>query len=106
MIFHNKDAKQQTVKTKRGDLWSSDFNSPDSDKILSLDAWLVKTKSDGLKVKNNNVVFNGKSIKLQINCLSENKCFNDFTIRLSNNIKKGTYQVIYRTETEDMAPTR
>ena len=52
-IYHNKDAKQQTIKTHRGDLWSTHFNRPGCCEVGGINGgWLVKTSHDGVKVRN------------------------------------------------------
>jgi hypothetical protein len=84
LVVHNKDAKQETVKThgQAGDRWYSDFNSPDFDSILFTETWLVKTKNEGVKIKNNDIALNGKSTKLKQKCFSKNPCNCEFVIEL------------------------
>jgi hypothetical protein len=62
--------------------------------------WLVKTTHDGVKVKNNDIVLNGKATRLKINCPSGDSCSN-FAFHLPNSIKKGTYQIVYRADIGD-----
>jgi hypothetical protein len=61
---------------------------------------LVKTSKEGVKINNNDLVLNGKSLKLPIECPSNGPC-NDFAFHLSNDIKKGTYQVVLRADIGD-----
>jgi hypothetical protein len=99
-IHHNMNSKQQTIKTHRGDLWTSNFNLQSAADQFGGNGWLVKTSNDGVKVKNSHIVLNGKSTKLPINCLDG--CTN-FAFHLPNNIKKGTYQIVYEVtfDTDD-----
>ena len=92
-IYHDKDAKQQTVKTSKGDRWITHFNKPDSHEF-GVSGWLVKTTHEGVKVKNDCIVPNGQAKKLATSCPLDEQPLCNLIFDVSN-IKKGTYQIVY-----------